>query len=111
MAKKENKEKKEKPLDRLTAKELREHALTLGEIEGVHGMNKEELIAAIKEIKGISDDSAKAAKTVNVRELKEQINTLRQSKVDAVAAEASRSKINILRKRINRLRKKTRKTA
>ncbi len=74
MAKKEKKEKKEKPLDRMTAKELREHALTLGEIVGVHGMNKEELIAAIKEIKGISDDSAKAAKTVNVRELKEKIN-------------------------------------
>ena len=57
MAKKEKKEKKEKPLDRMTAKELREHALTLGEIVGVHGMNKEELIAAIKEIKGISDDA------------------------------------------------------
>ena len=54
MGKKEKKEKKEKPLDRMTAKELREHALTLGEIVGVHGMNKEELIAAIKEIKGIS---------------------------------------------------------
>ncbi len=63
MGKKEKKEKKEKPLDRMTAKELREHALTLGEIVGVHGMNKEELIAAIKEIKGISDDSAKSVKT------------------------------------------------
>ena len=91
MGKKEKKEKKEKPLDRMTAKELREHALTLGEIVGVHGMNKEELIAAIKEIKGISDDSAKAVKTVNVRELKEKINLLRQTKIDAVAADASRS--------------------
>jgi polyhydroxyalkanoate synthesis regulator phasin len=77
----------------------------------VHGMNKEELIAAIKEIKGISDDSAKAAKTVNVRELKEKINSLRQSKIDAVAADASRSKINILRKRINRLKKRMRRAA
>ena len=111
MGKKEKKEKKEKPLDRMTAKELREHALTLGEIVGVHGMNKEELIGAIKEIKGISDDRAKAVKTVNVRELKEKINTLRQTKVEAVAANESRAKINILRKRINRLRKRTRKTA
>jgi hypothetical protein len=111
MAKKEKQEKKEKPLDRMTAKELREHALTLGEIVGVHGMNKEELIAAIKEIKGISDDSAKAAKTVNVRELKEKVNSLRQSKIDAVAADASRSQINILRKRINRLKKRMRKAA
>ena len=111
MGKKEKKEKKEKSLDRMTAKELREHALTLGEIVGVHGMNKEELIAAIKEIKGISDDHTKAAKTVNVRELKEKINILRQTKEETVAANESRAKINILRKRINRLRKRTRKTA
>ncbi len=111
MAKKEKKEKKEKPLDRMTAKELREHALTLGEIVGVHGMNKEELIAAIKEIKGISDDTAKAVKSVNVRELKEQVNILRQTKVEAVAASESRAKINILRRKINRLKKRTRKSA
>jgi hypothetical protein len=111
MGKKEKKEKKEKPLDRMTAKELREHALTLGEIVGVHGMNKEELIAAIKEFKGITDDSAKSVKTVNVRELKEKINLLRQSKIDASAADENRGKINILRKRINRLKKKTRQAA
>ncbi len=111
MGKKEKKEKKEKPLDRMTAKELREHALTLGEIVGVHGMNKEELVAAIKEFKGIVDDKAKSVKTVNVRELKEKIGALRQTKIDAVAANAGRTKINILRKRINRLRKRTRKAA
>lgn len=111
MGKKEKKEKKEKPLDRMTAKELREHALTLGEIVGVHGMNKEELIGAIKELKGISDEGAKAVKSVNVRELKEKISALRQTKVEAAAADANRAKINILRKRINRLRKRTRKTA
>jgi hypothetical protein len=110
MGKKEKKEKKEKPLDRMTAKELREHALTLGEIVGVHGMNKEELVAAIKEFKGISDD-AKTVKAVNVRELKDKINLLRQTKIEVVAADKGRAKINILRKRINRLKKRTRKTA
>jgi hypothetical protein len=110
MGKKEKKEKKEKTLDRMTAKELREHALTLGEIVGVHGMNKEELIAAIKEFKGISDD-AKTVKAVNVRELKEKINLLRQTKIEVVAADKGRAKINILRKRINRLKKRTRKAA
>jgi hypothetical protein len=111
MGKKEKKEKKEKPLDRMTAKELREHAISLGEFVGVHGMNKEELIAAIKEFKGITDDSSKSAKSVNVRELKEKINLMRQTKIDAVAADANRTKINILRKRINRLKKRTRKAA
>jgi hypothetical protein len=110
MGKKEKKEKKEKPLDRMTAKELREHALTLGEIVGVHGMNKEELVAAIKEFKGISDDT-KTVKAVNVRELKEKINLLRQTKIEVVVADKGRAKINILRKRINRLKKRTRKTA
>jgi len=42
MGKKERKDKKEKPLDKMTATELRKHALELGEITGVHGMNKEE---------------------------------------------------------------------
>ena len=50
------KEKKEKPLDKLTAKDLRELALTLEGIVGVHAMNKNELIAAIKEAKGIVDE-------------------------------------------------------
>ncbi len=111
MGKKEKKEKKEKPLDRMTAKELREYALTLGEIVGVHGMNKEELIAAIKEIKGISDDSPKAAKSVNVRELKEKIKVLRAQKDEARSSQAGRNTIDILRRRINRLKKRTRKAA
>jgi hypothetical protein len=52
MGKKEKKDKKEKPLDKMTATELRKYALELGEISGVHGMNKEELLAAIKEGEG-----------------------------------------------------------
>ena len=53
MGKKKEKEKKEKPLAKMTAKELRELALTLEGIVGVHAMNKNELIAAVKEAKGI----------------------------------------------------------
>ena len=48
MAKKERKEKKEKPLDKMTATELRKYAMDTGEISGVHGMNKEELLAPSK---------------------------------------------------------------
>ena len=47
MAKKEKPEKKEKPLDKMTAKELREIALKIPEITGVHGMNKAELLATV----------------------------------------------------------------
>ena len=38
------KETKEKPLDKMTIKDLKELALTISEITGVHGMNKAELI-------------------------------------------------------------------
>ena len=48
-------EKKEKPLEKMTAKELREMALGMPGIHGVHAMKKEELITAIRTAKGITD--------------------------------------------------------
>jgi hypothetical protein len=110
MAKKERKEKKEKPLEKMTATELRKYALDLGEITGVHGMNKEELLAAIKKIKGIKEEG-KAAKAVNVREMKEKAREMRAKKLEAIAAGEPRQKIDILRKKANRLKKKTRPAA
>lgn len=110
MAPKERKGKKEKPLDKMTATELRKYALELGEISGVHGMNKEELLRAIKEAKGIKDEG-KAAKTVNVRELKEKAQAARTKKLEAIAAGEPLKKIDILRKKANRLKKRTRQAA
>ena len=110
MAKKERKEKKEKPLEKMTATELRKYALDLGEISGVHGMNKEELIASVKQVKGIKDEG-KAVKAVNVRELKEKAQAMRAKKLETIAAGASRPQINILRKKANRLKKRTHKAA
>lgn len=110
MAKKERKEKKEKPLDKMTATELRKYAMDLGEISGVHGMNKEELLSAIKEVKGIKDEG-KTAKTVNVRELKEQAQAARAKKLEAIAGGDSRKQVDMLRKKANRLKKRTRKAA
>jgi hypothetical protein len=110
MAKKERKEKKEKPLEKMTATELRKYALDLGEISGVHGMNKEELLTAIKEVKGLKDEG-KAAKAVNVRDLKEQAQAMRAKKLEAIGAGATRKQIDILRKKANRLKKKTHQAA
>jgi hypothetical protein len=110
MAKKERKEKKEKPLEKMTSTELRKYALDLGEISGVHGMNKEELISAIKEVKGIKDES-KGPKPMNVREVKEKAAAARAKKQEAIAAGADKKKIEILRKAANRLKKQTRKAA
>ena len=110
MAKKERKEKKEKPLDKMTATELRKYALEMGEIEGVHGFNKEELLRAIKKLKGIKAEG-KAVKTMNVRELKEKAKAARAKKLEAIAGGASRKQIDLLRKKANRLKKRTRKAA
>lgn len=107
MGKKEMKEKKERPLDKMTAKELRELALSVGGITGVHGMNKEELIAAIREARGEPAPETKAVKSVPVRELKAKMRELRAKKLELAAA-GERQKVDILRRRISRLKKKTR---
>jgi hypothetical protein len=111
MGKKEKKDKKEKPLEKMTATELRKFALDLGSITGVHGMNKEELLAAIRQEKGIADEGKKAAKQVNVRELKEKLKSLRTQKAEALEAGAGKAKMDMLRRRISRLKKRTRQAA
>ena len=110
--KKEPEEKKgfgEKPLDRMTAKELREVALGLEGIVGVHAMNKSELLAAVKKAKGIVDDK-KRQTSVDVRTIKGKIRELRSQK-EATKEAGDKKKMKILRRRINRLKKKTRRVA
>jgi hypothetical protein len=109
MGKKDAEEQKDKPLEKLTAKELREMGLGIGGISGVHTMNKDELIAAIKEARGIVDDKPRKAGT-DVRSIKVKIRGLKEKR--AVAKEAGKKKMaDILRRRISNLKKKTRRTA
>src|SRR3989339_741278 len=110
MAKKERKEKKEKPLDKMTATEFRKYALDTGEISGVHGMNKEELLSAIKEAKGIKDEG-KHTEKVSMRDLKEKAAAMRAKKLEAITAGEPQAKIDILRKKANRMKKRTRRAA
>ena len=49
------KETKEKALDKMTVKELREIAKEIPDITGVHGMSKAELIDAVNKVKGIAE--------------------------------------------------------
>jgi hypothetical protein len=108
MGKKE-KEKKEKPLDKMTAKELRELGLSIGGITGVHGMNKTELIAAIKEERGIVEEKSKK-KIFDVRELKAKIQEIREKRLQAL--ESGNAKVaESFRRRISNLKKKTRRAA
>ncbi len=107
----------EKPLDKMTVKELREVALEMGGIEGVTGMKKEQLLEIIRKEKGLEEEAPakkkgkKAAKVEgSVAELKEKIAALKKEKREAQQAK-DKTQIKILRRRISRLKKKTRKAA
>ncbi len=97
-------------LRKMTAKQLREMALGIEGLTGVHAMKKEELVAAIKGAKGIKDDEADQKRASKSGGLKQQIALLRKEREEARAAK-NRVKVSVLRRRIHRLKKKTRKTA
>jgi len=104
----------EKPLDKMTVVELREFALAkaLG-ISGVHAMKKEELLPAVKQALGIKDEEP-AKKGVEVKatvgEMKKKILVLKEEKKTAISSK-DKKKITVLRRRINRLKKRSKKVA
>ena len=107
----------EKPLDKMTAPELKEVAKEIPGLTGVHAMKKADLIDVIKEYYGIEEEvpakgkKKKAEKrTASLKELKTKIIQLREKK-EAARATKDRKNIEILRRRINRLKKQTRKVA
>ncbi len=106
---KKKKEAKEKPLEKMTAKELRELAKEIPEITGVHGMNKEELVSAVKQAKGIADDSGKG-KGSSTRELKKKMKTIRMDYKAALDADDKKKAI-LYKRRYIRMKKKTRRAA
>lgn len=108
----------EKSLDKMTAKELRELAAGIAEITGAHGMKKAELLAAIKKAKGIEETppikKKKETKTpsgpMTVKEMKAKIVQLRTEQ-EEMRRTGDRKQIKIMRRRINRLKKRSRKAA
>lgn len=106
---KDKKQIKEKPLDKMTATELREVAQEIPDITGAHGMNKSELLAVIKKAKGIEDiDSAKKRPDASVRDIKLKIKTLKKQRAED-ANKKNKKTAGIYRRRISRLKKQTRK--
>ena len=93
----------------MTAKELRELAAGMSEITGAHGMNKAELIAEIKKVRGIADDDSRKT-SHDVREVKQKIKTLKTKRSDALSA-GDKKTATICRRRISRLKRKTRRAA
>ncbi|MFP4445634.1 MAG: transcription termination factor Rho [Desulfosudaceae bacterium] len=102
-------EKKEKPIEKMTATELREVAKTIPEITGAHGMNKSELLDAIRTARGLPAPGKQ--KDINyVRDLKAKIKELKQDRQAALDADDA-AKATRLRRRISRLKKKVRRAA
>lgn len=101
---------KEKHLEKLTAKELREMALEMGGITGVTAMKKEELIAAIRQAKGLPVKETRVKPVDTVLEVKRRIREFRLKR-DELREAGKREEASRLNKKISRLKKKTRKFA
>jgi len=103
------KEAKEKPLEKMTAKELRETAIATGEIVGASGMNKEELLSAIRQVRGIDEPAGKKTDS-GVREMKKKMKEMKEKYQEALDT-ADEKMAEIFRKRAIRLKKKIRRAA
>jgi excinuclease UvrABC helicase subunit UvrB len=110
------KELDEKHLDKLTIKELREIAAEIPHEKAVHEMKKEELIAFIKEARGIKDEAPVKKKKhigkikMTKPELKAKIRELKGLRLQALES-AENKKALRLRHQISQLKKKSRRLA
>ena len=118
-------EEKEKPLEKMTVKDLKEIALQIPHDThetAVQDMNKEQLVAFIKKARGIKDEpqeskkrkkkATKAKVILTKQQIKMQIKKLKSEKAELGKVEdKDKKKISILRRRISRLKKLSRKAA
>jgi hypothetical protein len=96
-----------RPLEKMTTKDLKAAALQAGGLSGVSGMKKEQLVDALRKAKDIEAAPMKKTDASTTRQLKAQIRAMQSQRMAAVAAN-NRPAATILRRRIARLKKKTR---
>jgi hypothetical protein len=98
-------------LQRMTVVKLREEALQHGGIVGVHGMNKDQLIAALAPIFGIDLEAAMRAAREKVAAskgtLKQEIRALKNERNDA-ASEHDRTALSKARRGIKKRKRQLR---
>lgn len=111
--------KEDKPLEKMTVKDLKEIALEIphDHLEiAVSDMHKDQLVAFIKEARGIRDEAlgkkVKKAKVIKValtkQEIKARIKKLKEEQASAQGLKDG-EKAQVLRRRISRLKKQSRK--
>ena len=97
-----------RPLEKMTVKELREIGLKVPTMVGVHSMKKAELVEKLMEVYGIEVETKTGHE--GIKELKAKIREMRTRKAEALEA-GDKNRINVYRRKINRLKKQTRKMA
>lgn len=96
-----------KPLEKMTAKELRELCIEkIPPITGASGKSKEELIAEIKELFNLEGEGENKVSPYKetIWSIKREIRDLREARTKA----ESRQEKERIRKKINKLKKRTR---
>ena len=110
------KEHDETHLEKLTIKELREIAAEIPHEKAIHDMKKEELVAFIKEARGIKDEAPVKKKKhvpkikMTKPELKAKIRELKVLRWQALESNENKKAV-MLRQQISQLKKKSRRIA
>ncbi|KHK02395.1 hypothetical protein [Desulfovibrio sp. TomC] len=102
-----------KPLDKMTAKELRELVLKqVPQVTGASGLGKDELLVQIKEALGMGGEGGVKTSPYKTKilSMKQKMRSLRTKRTE-VAGDGSRKQKEILRRQINKLKKRTRRLA
>jgi ElaB/YqjD/DUF883 family membrane-anchored ribosome-binding protein len=96
-----------KELRKLPMPKLRDLAKQETELQGIGGMEKEDLIRAIAQAKGIAYDET--GKDVNaIHSVKQDIRQLKKEKGELLAANGDRKKIKRIKRRVKLLKRLTR---
>ncbi len=95
-------------LEHMTAKRLRDLALDLKEISGIHGMKKDELMEAIFALRGVEE--AEGVSAVDKGAIKQEIRQLKGLRTSALEAGDS-IELKRVRNRIKRLKRTLRKVS
>ncbi|MFQ6673074.1 MAG: Rho termination factor N-terminal domain-containing protein [Candidatus Tectimicrobiota bacterium] len=97
-------------LQQMTVKKLRDLALELGEVAGVHGMKKDELVEAIFALRGLEEAEAVAVLDVDKSAIKQEIRDLKERRASALEA-GDATELKRVRQRIKRLKRALRKAS
>ncbi|MDA2916314.1 hypothetical protein MYX64_05660 [Nitrospinae bacterium AH_259_B05_G02_I21] len=97
-------------LQQMTIKKLRDIALGLGDILGVHGMKKDELVESIFALRGREEAEGALALAVGKTAIKQEIRGLKELRASALEA-GDAAELKRVRKRIKRLKRTLRKAS